>query len=73
MAKSDFQASLWLFCLLRCVIPWIFCFIISSALHWTYEADLSRLQAKQEAVPDVDDEEEELWLLQPPFWTGGSP
>ena len=46
------------------------CFVFYTALHWTYEADFVKLQKKQEAVCSDDEEE---FLMQPPFWTGGSP
>lgn len=53
-------------------MPWTVCFIFYSALHWTYEADFIRLQKKNEEAL-TDDSQEEDFVMQPPFWTGGSP
>eukprot|EP00434_Breviolum_minutum_P022962 symbB.v1.2.020258.t1/scaffold1695.1/size105566/12 len=56
--------------LVMCV-PWTVCGIFYTALHWTYEADYVALQKKQEQQLPPDEDEE--FLLRPPFWTGGSP
>jgi len=59
-----------------CAVPWTICFLAYGALHWTYEADLSKLHRFDVQTPlnskraGSDDEE---WLHEPPFWVGGSP
>lgn len=55
----------------RMCVPWTVCGIFYTALHWTYEADYVALQKKQEQQLPPDEDEE--FLLRPPFWTGGSP
>jgi len=61
--------------LVMCAVPWTLCFFFYGALHWTYEADLSKLRRFDVQTPlnARSASEDEDWIHEPPFWVGGSP